>query len=99
MAKEWAIKFYDSKSWKDCRKAYIAYVFGLCEECGRAGYILHHKIILTPTNINDPNITLNHNHLEYLCIGCHDTKHYRKIQGITKEGLAFDEYGDLVKND
>jgi hypothetical protein len=97
MAKEWAIKFYKSKQWHDCREAYIAYVFGLCEMCNSAGYIVHHKVRLTPMNINDPDVSINHEHLQYLCIDCHNSEHYRKIQGVTKEGLMFDEHGDLVE--
>ena len=46
---------------------------GLCEECqDKAGYIVHHKTILTRENISDPDISLNHNNLEYVCKDCHD---------------------------
>ena len=67
MAKPFAIQFYKSKAWQKCRAAYIQSVFGLCEKCGRPGWIVHHKIKLTPANINDPNVTLNWDSLEYLC--------------------------------
>ena len=46
---------------------------GLCEECHEEqGYILHHKILLTEQNINNPNISLNHSNLKYVCKECHD---------------------------
>ncbi len=61
VAKEFAKAFYNSKKWKQCRAAYIAHRQaidgGLCESCHEApGYIVHHKIELTPDNINDPDI-------------------------------------------
>ena len=46
---------------------------GLCEECHEhLGYIVHHRIALTPDNINDATVTLNHSNLEYVCKYCHD---------------------------
>lgn len=75
--KDFAKKFYTTKQWKACRKSYIQKRImidgGLCEECHDApGYIVHHKEILTPANINEPDITLNHDNLEYVCKKCHD---------------------------
>lgn len=94
MAQEWAIKFYNSTAWEKCRLAYIQSVFGLCEKCGRPGVIVHHKEKLTPVNINDPNVTLNWDNLEYLCQDCHNREHGN---ASTAEGLMFDEKGDLVE--
>lgn len=77
MAKEWAKSFYNSKAWKRCRASYIAQRVlidgGTCEECKECpGYILHHKTTLTPANIGDPDIALNHCNLQYVCKECHD---------------------------
>ena len=94
MAQEFAKAFYKSKAWLKCRAAYIQSVFGLCEKCGRPGWIVHHKIKLTPGNINDPNVTLNWEKLEYLCQDCHNREHG---EANTAEGLMFDEDGDLVE--
>ena len=94
MAKEFAKAFYKSKAWLECRAAYIQSVFGLCEKCQRPGWIVHHKETLTPANINDPNVTLNWDRLEYLCIDCHNGEHGG---GSTVDGLMFDERGDLVQ--
>lgn len=80
MAKPFADKFYKSSLWRDCRNRYAAYRGHLCEECLRRGVlsegvIVHHKIELTPENINDPEITLNFNNLELLCRFCHAEAH------------------------
>ena len=77
MAKEWAKAFYKSTAWKKCRASYIAYRQsidgGICEVCReRTGYIVHHKVVLTPQNISNPDISLNHNLLRYDCKDCHD---------------------------
>ena len=101
MAREFAIKFYNSKAWKKCREAYKQSVNGLCERCLKAGkYVpgdeVHHKIPLTPENINNPYITLSFENLELLCSSCHSIEHNRKYKEIVREGLKFDENGDLV---
>lgn len=75
--KEFAKSFYNSALWQKCRASYISDRLlrdgGLCEECGDApGYIVHHITELTPENITDPEITLNHDNLEYVCKECHD---------------------------
>lgn len=92
MAREFAKSFYNSMAWRKVSKAYAASVFYLCEQCGRPGYIVHHKTHLTPQNIHDPEITLNWNNLMFLCTECHN-----KIHGA-QEGrkIEFDEYGNLV---
>lgn len=36
---------------------------------------MHHKKHLTPKNINDPEITLNWDNLELLCLDCHQKEH------------------------
>lgn len=104
MAKSFAKPFYNSGEWKECRKSYITSVFGLCETCAekgidKPGKILHHTILLTPFNINDPEVTLNWKHLKYECKECHD-KHEGhgvvKSVEVTRDGLMFDESGQLV---
>lgn len=91
--KPWAEKFYNSQSWKKCREAYKKSVHGLCEKCGEAGEIVHHKIVLTPKNINDPTITLNFKNLRLECRSCHGFSHGNSP---TREGFKFDECGNLV---
>lgn len=94
MAKDWAKAFYKSVAWQKCRAAYIQSVFGLCERCQRPGDILHHKELLTPQNINDPNVTLAWENLQYLCQECHNREHGLNS---TADGLMFDAVGNLVE--
>lgn len=92
--KAWARAFYKSKAWRDCRDAYFASQHGLCERCGAGGKIVHHKIYLTPANINDPAVTLNFENLELLCQECHNLEHHERAP--VADGLRFDETGELV---
>ena len=101
MSKEYSRKFYDSTKWKKCRAAYIESVNGLCQRCLKAGkytpgYIVHHKKPITPMNINDPDITLNHKNLEYQCKTCHNIEHYGS--GVTREDVKFNENGELIES-
>ena len=76
-------KFYFSQAWKDCRNGYLKSVGGLCERCLKRGIykpaeIIHHKVFLTPSNIDDPTITLNWGNLTALCRDCHAEVHGRQ---------------------
>lgn len=102
MAKEWAKSFYKSKAWERCRDSYIAdrtlMDGGLCEVCRKnLGYIVHHKVHLTPANIDNPDITLKHSNLSFECKECHD-KHDGHGIGNKGKGLlvVFDENGQPV---
>ena len=102
MAQLWARPFYNSKEWIGCRDAYKQSVNGLCEKCLRndkytPGYEVHHKIYLTPENINDPYIALGWDNLELLCSPCHSIEHNRAEKEVVREGLMFDRNGNLVK--
>lgn len=98
--KEFAKKFYKSKSWQKCRASYIGQRRmidgGLCEICGkRLGYIVHHKIALTPVNILNPEIALSHNNLQFVCKQCHDEEEGHFIQ--RKNGYcSFDVDGQPI---
>ena len=100
--KEFAKRFYNSRAWKKCRRAYIDSRImvdgGMCEICGeRVGYIVHHKELLTPTNITDPSITLSFDNLQYVCKPCHDEEEGHLIQrkgcccGFDAEGQPIDK--------
>lgn len=91
-----AKRFYNSSRWKKCRTSYIQSVFGLCERCGEPGLILHHIEYIDSTNVDDPSVTLNHDNLEYLCQTCHNKEHF-KTKEVIREGLMFDEHGDLIE--
>ncbi len=96
MAKEWAKQFYHSKSWQACRRSYIEQrrlIDGaVCESCReRPGYIVDHKKELTPDNITEAEIALNHDNLQYLCTECHNRKTFQKYSA----GM-FDEEGQPI---
>ena len=102
MAHKFAEPFYKSKEWKKCRKAYIAYRVsidgGMCECCHeKLGYIVHHKIMLTRENIDDPDVTLNWDNLSYECKECHDKHEGHGVGVRTKPVVLFDEDGNVIK--
>lgn len=94
MAREFAEDFYRSRAWKKTRAAFTKSKLGICERCGGVGEIVHHKIYLTPENISNPNISLDWNNLELLCQDCHNKEHFGQAE--VREGLCFDENGQLV---
>lgn len=85
--REFARKFYKSKAWKTLRESYFNSVHGICERCDKPGEEVHHKIYLTPSNINDPNVTLNTDHLELLCKNCHNAEH-EKTYALHRIGIV-----------
>ena len=93
MAQSFAKAFYNSKSWEQCRNAYIVSVYGLCEQCNKPGFICHHKTKLTPSNINCPDITLNFDNLTYLCLTCHNEAH-GKVR--IERRYMFDSSGNVI---
>lgn len=97
--KDYAERFYKSQAWQQCRAAFIskrrAIDGGMCQRCRqRLGYIVHHRIELTPRNISDPDIALNHNNLEYLCLECHNAEHGVFVPA--QHCVEFDENGDVI---
>lgn len=101
MAKDYAKGFYKSRAWQRCRAAFIsereAIDGGLCQHCGcKRGYIVDHIVEIEPDNINNPEITLNHDNLQYLCLECHNTKTFQKHKS-TRDGLCFDAEGNINK--
>ena len=102
MAKEFAKRFYKSKQWQRTRDAYIAERVaidgGMCEVCGiRLGYIVHHKNLLTESNINNAAITTDQ--LMYVCKQCHDMIHDAELNKSQTARVAFDKNGDVVSLD
>lgn len=95
MAKDFAKVFYNSVAWRDCKNAYSKKVCYLCERCGAPGLEVHHKIRLTPENIDNPEITLSFDNLELLCHKCH-TREHRKQPRVHKERFIIDEEGHVI---
>lgn len=82
---EFAEKFYNSPAWKKCRIAYSKSQGGLCEMCRKMGRIVpgeivHHKVPLTPSNIENPNITLSFDSLMLLCRDHHAEIHKKNVR-------------------
>lgn len=96
MAKSFSKPFYDSRLWKNTRKQILRDAGYTCQECNanRASEV-HHKIPLTPENINDISISLHPDNLEAVCGECH--KKITKGVGDVVEGYAFDEEGNVVR--
>jgi len=94
--KHWAEAFYYSKSWRNCRESYKKTQHGICERCGGIAVLVHHKIPLTPTNINNPYIALAYDNLEALCQDCHNKEHHSaNASGL---GYYFDGDGNIIYN-
>ena len=75
--------FYTSRAWRKCRAAVLADHGGLCQLCMAKGLIVpaehvHHRIPITPDNLDDPRITLDSSNLMALCEECHQEQHRRK---------------------
>lgn len=99
MAKPWAKKFLHGKPWLKCRAGYIEHRVrtdgGLCEVCHeQPGYIVHHKILLTPENIDIPEISLNWEHLSFECKGCHDLHEGHGVKKSVLPVCSFDSDGN-----
>ena len=94
--KDFAKAFYNSQAWKQTSKAYAKSKRNLCEICAAQGLItpceiVHHKVFLTPNNINDTSITLDWNNLQAVC-----REHHAAIHGKRKRRYKIDEYGRVI---
>ena len=96
---DYARDFYLSKQWRDLADAYRRN-HPLCERCLANGSVepsrlVHHKIPITPENIDDLSVTLNQDNLEAICYTCHSVEHgYTK--SACREGFAFDDEGNFI---
>ena len=84
--------FYGSKEWRRVSAAYMNSKLYICERCGRPATICHHKKWLNASNVHDPNIALNQNNLEALCIECHNAEHGRR-----HDVAVFDDKGNITE--
>lgn len=106
MARDFALSFYKSPAWKRNRRLYMEkYVDtpfgivppGMCERCYAQGElkpakVVHHVIHLSPTNINDPDVTLSFSNFQRLCQDCHAAVH----SGNEPTRARFDEHGNVI---
>lgn len=104
MARDFALSFYRGQPWRRTRDAYMRLGHGLCEECLKEGVytpavIVHHKIHLSPENIDDPDITLSFDNLERVCNLCH-AKLHPEIYDMDDDtmGTEFDQDGNVLRD-
>ena len=89
--------FYRSAAWRRLSRVFLLSKNYICERCGQPAEIAHHRRYLTPRNINNPDISLNPDNLEALCMACHNAEHFG-TGGAVAQGLTFDENGDPIKS-
>jgi len=82
MAQSFSRQLYVSKAWRELRFNLIIERGPVCQHCSKvvidvSKLIGHHKIALSPNNINDINITLNKENIELTCFSCHNAVHKR----------------------
>jgi len=84
--------FYASAAWNNCRDAFFMSKFGLCEDCGAPGEIVHHINPITHGDIlSNPAKCYGWDNLKLVCRVCHELHHSKR-----SDGLRFDAKGDLV---
>lgn len=107
LAREFAKSFYKSRNWETtqayCMSRPIYTSYGvvppyMCELCFEHGLlkpakVVHHKIHLSPENINDPKISLDPANLQRLCQDCHALVHSKRTEPIR---CSFDENGNPI---
>ena len=81
--KQYAERFYKSKTWQKVRDNKVKSAGGLCEDCLVKGLIVpgvivHHIQPITKANINNPAVTLQESNLKLLCRECHERAHRKK---------------------
>lgn len=82
MAQAWAMKLYQSREWRELRRAIIQERGLRCEACGRlvhnaSDLTADHIRELTPETVQDANVALNQDNVQLLCADCHNRKHQR----------------------
>lgn len=96
-----ARRLYDSKAWKDTRKAYTQSVGGLCERCMANGIVtpaevVHHITPLTEDNVDNASVALDWNNLQALCRQCHADVHDEMYRERTGRRYTIDECGRVI---
>lgn len=88
-------EFYRSKQWRQLSRAVLLSRNYICEVCGAPAAVVHHKVFLTAANVDDPEISLNPDLLQCLCLECHNAVHFG-AGGAVAAGYIFDEHGDII---
>ncbi|GAA0491235.1 HNH endonuclease [Salinibacillus aidingensis] len=91
--KEQQMKFYKSKAWRQLRLFVLERDNYECQECKRNGYVKladndKHKS-LDVDHIKElvdyPDLAMDPDNLETLCIKCHNRKHGRYLKGFERK--------------
>ena len=109
--------FYTGKAFRSLSFVLKVERGGKCERCGFiatskeewALLIAHHKVELNELNVDDPNISLNPELIEIICLHCHNKEHRRfgnakrvfivygsPLSGKTTMVRDLMQYGDMV---
>lgn len=106
--------FYCSKPWRELSYSLKINVSGKCNRCKKtlldfSKLIGHHKKELNEDNVDDPNISLNPELIEIICLDCHNKEHRRfgnkqniyivygsPLSGKTTLVKELMQYGDIV---
>ena len=95
MARNFAIRFYRSKAWRQARALALRRDMYTCRDCGGRATEVHHVESLTPDNISDPAIALGLDNLMSLCGPCHSARTAGACD--LGEGYAFDADGHVIR--
>jgi 5-methylcytosine-specific restriction endonuclease McrA len=96
MARNFAIRFYSSKAWRQARALALRRDMFTCRDCGGRANEVHHIVELQPENINDPAIALGLDNLTSLCTACHSARTAGACD--LGDGYAFDADGQVVRS-
>lgn len=82
--------FYSSDTWRTLRLVMISQRGLKCQYCGQRvahaeELTLHHKIELTPDNVNDANISLNPDNLLLVHSDCHNQIHPHASRAVQRQ--------------
>lgn len=108
MARPFARSFYKGAAWQRTQRAYMEMPVRtpagvvpprMCERCFALGQltpakVVHHKVHITPGNVNDPSVTLDPANLMRVCQDCHAVLHSGGGAGLPVVG--FDAAGHPV---
>jgi 5-methylcytosine-specific restriction endonuclease McrA len=85
-------KFYSGTAWKKTRDAFFNARFGLCEDCGSPGEIVHHVDPICAADVRtNPEKCLGWDNLKLLCRVCHELHHSKR-----GDRLSFDAEGNII---
>ena len=70
--------FYKEQAWERAREAFLKKQRYICERCGGAANVAHHREHLNADNVTDAATAYGFENLEALCSKCHNEEHKRQ---------------------